>query len=120
MTKVKREKSFTVHWISSKRIGKTFLVFALSVWKVLKKAIAQLNLFQENFCASSKFHKNCKTFLLPNFYHLRYIVEWSTVEPMYYGHLDQPKVSRLSSVLIFQVILNDSSFKFHLGLQPGV
>ena len=44
MTKVEQEKSFAVYWIS----GKTFTVFALSVLKMLKKAIAQ-NICRENF-----------------------------------------------------------------------
>ena len=44
---------------------KTFAVFASSLWKVLKKAIAELRKL-------SKIHKNHKTFLSLNFCHLRY------------------------------------------------
>ena len=51
MTKVKRVKSFAVHWIS-------FVVFASPVWKVLKKAIAELNICRENFCGSLKIREN--------------------------------------------------------------
>ena len=54
-------------------IGTTFVVFGLSVWKVLKKAIAQLNIWWENFCSSSKIRENCETFLSLNFCRLRYI-----------------------------------------------
>ena len=45
--------------------------FALSVWKVLKKAIAKMNIDGENFHNSSKICKNCKTFLSLNFCRLR-------------------------------------------------
>ena len=31
-------------------VGKTFVVFALSAWKVLKKAIAKLNICWESSC----------------------------------------------------------------------
>ena len=47
---------------------KTFVVFASSLSEVLKKAIAQLNVHQENFCNSSKLVKtaiklfSCVTF----------------------------------------------------------
>ena len=50
MTKVKREKSFVVNWIYP-NVGKTFAVFASSVRKVLKKAIAELNICRESFCS---------------------------------------------------------------------
>ena len=36
------------------------------IWKVLKKATAELNIHQENFCNSSKIRKSCKTFLSLN------------------------------------------------------
>ena len=34
-------------------VAKTLAVFTSSVWKVLKKAIAQLNICREKFCNSS-------------------------------------------------------------------
>ena len=54
MTKVKREKSFAVYWISWKK----FTSFASTEWKVQKKAIAELNIHQENFCNLSKICEN--------------------------------------------------------------
>ena len=63
MTKVKREKNFA-------NVEKNFVVFA---WKVLKKAIGQLDNvcdclhLLENVCDSSKICKNCKTFLTLDF-----------------------------------------------------
>ena len=49
-------------------VRKTLAVFALSIRKLLKKAIAQLNICRENFCGSSKIRK---TFLSLNFCCLR-------------------------------------------------
>ena len=43
-----------------------------SAMKVIKKVIAQ-KIHQENFCISLKICENQETFLLLNFYHLRYI-----------------------------------------------
>ena len=45
-------------------VGKIFAVFASSVWKVLKKAIAQLNIRRKNFHGSLKIWE---TFFLLNF-----------------------------------------------------
>ena len=50
----------------------TNVVFALSVWNVLKKDIAELNIYQENFRDSSKICENRK-FSLFNFCHLPYV-----------------------------------------------
>ena len=75
MTKVKREKRFTVHQISSKcKYGKHFAVFASTVWKVLKKAITELTSHQENFCDSLKICENHETFLSLNFCCLQYLL----------------------------------------------
>ena len=46
---------------------KIFAVFASSVWEVLKKAIAKLNIHGRNFHDSWEIHKNCKTFSHPTF-----------------------------------------------------
>ena len=53
-------------------VGKTFASVASSVLKELKKAIAQ-KIHRENFCVLSKFHKNCSSFILLKFCHLRYM-----------------------------------------------
>ena len=53
-------------------VGKTFVVFASSVLKVPKKAIAQLNIHLKNFHGSSKICENCTSFLLRSFCCLRY------------------------------------------------
>ena len=42
--------------------GKTFAAFALSVWKVLKKAVAQLKICQETFAVCQKSVKTTKLF----------------------------------------------------------
>ena len=69
-TYCKRQKlsEIKVSWFTGfhSNVGKTFAVFASSVWIVLKKAIAQLKHSSENFCYSSKIHKiaklSCVTF----------------------------------------------------------
>ena len=71
MTKVKREKilQFTGFHPS---VGKPFVVF--TVWKVLKKAIAQMNFSLEN----SQFienPRNCGTFFPLDFCRLWYIMK---------------------------------------------
>ena len=68
MTKVKPEKFHGSLDFIQMYTGKTFAVFASSVWKVLlKKAIADLN----NFLNSSEICKNHETFLSINFYRQR-------------------------------------------------
>ena len=59
--------------MDSIQIEGKLLQFALSVLKVLKKAIAQ-EIRQENFRASSKIHKSGETFLLLNFCLLQYML----------------------------------------------
>ena len=51
----------------------TNVVFALSIWNVLKKDIAELNIYQENFRDSSKIRENrkfssCLTFVVYHMY----------------------------------------------------
>ena len=58
MTKVRQEKSFAVHWIL---LNVNWENFALSILKVLKKAIAH-KIHRENLQISSKIHENRKTF----------------------------------------------------------
>ena len=53
-------------------VGKTFTFFASSVWKVMKKAIAQLSIRRDNFHDSSKIRE---TFLSLNFCCLQDIKE---------------------------------------------
>ena len=61
-------------------VGKTFAVSTSTVWKVLKKAIVQLNIHQENFCGLLKIPENCKAFLSLNFCYLRYLTQPIFVE----------------------------------------
>ena len=53
-------------------VGKVFVVFASSLWKVLKEAIAELNIRWKTFSNSSKICKNCETFLSLKFCGLQY------------------------------------------------
>ena len=61
------------------------MAFASSVWTVLKKAIAEVNICQENFHNSSKICKNRKTFLSLDFCHLRYIYAYTYCTYTYHG-----------------------------------
>ena len=54
----KKKFCTTLHFIG---FHQTFAIFALSVWKVLKKAIAQLNIRQENL-VHQKSMKTAKLF----------------------------------------------------------
>ena len=49
---------------SQPNAGKAFAVFTSTVWKLLKKAIAELNIRQENFQDLSKIHKKLRNFSL--------------------------------------------------------
>ena len=45
------------------------MVFTSTVWKMLKKAIAELNIHRQNFCNSSKICQNHETLLFMVVYH---------------------------------------------------
>ena len=95
------------------------MVFGLSVYKVLQKANAELNIHRENFCDSSKIRE---TFLSLNFIHLLYHIlsldnidnELTSLAVASFVQCNNPCRIFLSIVSVSGKVHNDRDYKTYV------